>query len=72
MDGIEKGLTDKSNSYRSTEQAHEHGEQRARGLLAAGGRFFGWEAVDLSDLNGGDVRRLLLAELIRDRASVSQ
>jgi len=72
LDGIEKALADKSNSYRSSEQAHEHGEKRARGLLEAFCRFFGWEEVDLSDLKGGDVRRLLLAELIRDRTSVNQ
>ena len=53
LDGIEKALADKSNSYRSSEQAHEHGEKRARGLLEAFCRFFGWEEVDLSDLKGG-------------------
>jgi len=72
LDGIAERLAGKSNSYRCSEQAHEHGEQRARELLEAGCQFFGWQVKDLESLKGGNVKRLLIAELVRGHTSVKQ
>jgi REP element-mobilizing transposase RayT len=72
LDGIEKRLVGRSASYRSSDQAHEHGERRAKELLESGCRFFGWDAAEMKGLRGGDMHRLLLAELIKQQTSVSQ
>jgi len=53
LDGIEERLVGKSDSYSSSEQAHEHGEQRAQELLEASCRFFDWTSTDLEALKGG-------------------
>lgn len=62
----------KSRSYRSNPHVVEHGEKQAAAWLKEGLKAAGLQATELRTLKGSDPRKLLLAELLWRRTTVSQ
>jgi putative transposase len=62
----------KSRGYRTNPHVTEHGEKQAEIWLKAGLKAAGLKASDLVGLKGSDARKLMLAELLWRRTTVSQ
>jgi REP element-mobilizing transposase RayT len=62
----------KSRGYRSNPHVRAHGEQQAEEWLSAGLQAAEMTAEDLHSLKGSDPRKLLLADLLWRRTTVSQ
>jgi REP element-mobilizing transposase RayT len=67
-----RGASPQSRGYRTNPHVTEHGEKQAELWLKAGLKAAGLKASDLVGLKGSDARKLMLAELLWRRTTVSQ
>jgi hypothetical protein len=67
-----KSRAPKSRSCRANPQVAEHGERQAEAWLRGGLQAAGLKAGELGELKGSAARKLLLAELLWRRTTVSQ
>ena len=62
----------KSRGYRTNPHVTEHGEKQAGMWLKAGLKAAGLRASELSGMKGSDAKKLMLADLLWRRTTVSQ